>query len=132
MRWPIVLVALLLELVVGVSTQESAAHAAPDGETYKFSIAAVDRPRSTLCLGETVRYTVKVLGSPTIGASPVIEVPGVKVEASVVGVAIGLLVNTLQTARLESLFGLVLIALGLPLYLRLKRSPGAASSIPPG
>lgn len=85
-RWPIVLVALLLELVVGVSTQESAAHAAPDGETYKFSIAAVDRPRSTLCLGETVRYTVKVLGSPTIGASPVIEVPGVKVEASVVGV----------------------------------------------
>ena len=86
LRWPIVLAALLLELVIGVSTQNSAAHAAPDGETYKFSIAVVDHPRSTLCLGETVRYTVKVLGSPTIGTSPVIEVPGVKVEASVVGV----------------------------------------------
>jgi hypothetical protein len=85
-RWPIVLVALLLELVIGVSTQESAAHAAPAGETYKFSIAVVDHPRTTLCLGETVRYTVKVLASPTIGASPVIEVPGIKVDASVIGV----------------------------------------------
>lgn len=86
LRWPIVLAALLLELVIGVATQESAAHAAPDSETYKFSIAAVDQPRSTLCLGETVRYTVKVFASPTVGSSPVIEVPGIKVDASVVGV----------------------------------------------
>ena len=85
MRWPIVLAVLLIELVVGVST-EGPAHAAAAGETYKFSIAAVDHPRTTLCLGEAVRYTVKVLATPTIGASPVIEVPGVEVGASVVGV----------------------------------------------
>ena len=40
-----------------------------------------------------------------------------------IAVATGLLGNTLVTARLESLFGLVLIAAGLPLYTRLKRSP---------
>jgi APA family basic amino acid/polyamine antiporter len=39
-----------------------------------------------------------------------------------IAVAIGLLCNTLVTARLESMFGLVLIAAGLPLYLHLKRS----------
>ena len=85
LRWPIVVIALLLELVVVASTQGSAAQAAPAGEQYKFSIAAVDQPRTTLCLGETVRYTVKVLATPTLGTSPVIEVPGVKVDASVVG-----------------------------------------------
>ncbi|MGZ4740178.1 MAG: hypothetical protein ACXV3B_06755 [Ilumatobacteraceae bacterium] len=86
LRWPIVVVALLLESVVGASTQGSAAHAAPPGESYRFSISAVDQPRTTLCLGETTRYTVKVFATPTLGTSPVIEVPGVKVEASVVGV----------------------------------------------
>lgn len=39
-----------------------------------------------------------------------------------IAVAIGLLCNTLLTKRLESLFGLVLIASGLPLYARWKRS----------
>ncbi len=39
-----------------------------------------------------------------------------------IAVASALLANTLVTARLESLFGLVLIASGLPLYLRLKSS----------
>ena len=85
LRRSVVLV-LFLELVVGVSTQGSAAHAAPTGETYKFSIAAVDHPRSTLCLGETVRYTVKVFASSTTGPPAAIELPGVKVDASVVGV----------------------------------------------
>jgi hypothetical protein len=84
-RWPVVLVALLLEVVIGVPTQGPAAHAAVAGETYTYSIAAVDHPRSTLCVGEKVRYTVKVLARPTTGGSPVIEVPGVKVDASVIG-----------------------------------------------
>jgi len=48
-----------------------------------------------------------------------------------IAVAIGLLFNTLLTARLESLFGLVLIASGLPLYLRWKRLPEVASPLPP-
>ena len=48
-----------------------------------------------------------------------------------VAVAIGLLFNTILTARLESLFGLVLIASGLPLYLKWKRSPQPARSNPP-
>jgi APA family basic amino acid/polyamine antiporter len=39
-----------------------------------------------------------------------------------IAVAIGLLVNTLMTARLESLLGLVLIAAGLPLFFKWKRS----------
>ena len=39
-----------------------------------------------------------------------------------IAVATALLANTLVTARLESLFGLVLIAAGLPLYAGLKRS----------
>jgi len=45
-----------------------------------------------------------------------------------IAAAIGLLFNTLVTARLESLFGLVLIASGLPLFLKLRRSPPAAGS----
>jgi hypothetical protein len=85
-RGTLLVVALLLEIVVGASTQGSVVHAAPAGETYKYSIAAVDHPRSTLCLNETVRYTVKVLASSTTGSSPVIELPGIKVGASVVGV----------------------------------------------
>ena len=39
-----------------------------------------------------------------------------------IAVATGLLGNTLLTARLESLFGLILIAAGLPLYVALKKS----------
>ena len=39
-----------------------------------------------------------------------------------IAVALALLANTLVTSRLESLFGLALIATGLPLYGRLKRS----------
>ena len=41
----------------------------------------------------------------------------------VIAVATALLGNTLVTSRVESLFGLLLIAAGLPLYVRLKRSP---------
>ena len=47
-----------------------------------------------------------------------------------IGVATALLWNTLLTARLESFFGLVLIATGLPLYLRLKRSRAIRSIQP--
>ncbi len=42
--------------------------------------------------------------------------------AAFIAVALTLLANTLMTSRLESLFGLALIATGLPLYLRLKRT----------
>lgn len=36
--------------------------------------------------------------------------------------ATALLANTLVTSRIESLFGLLLIATGLPVYARLKRT----------
>jgi APA family basic amino acid/polyamine antiporter len=49
------------------------------------------------------------------------------VPAVFIAVALCLLGNTLLTARLESLAGLALIATGLPLYARLKRSRPAAT-----
>ena len=48
-----------------------------------------------------------------------------------IAVATALLGNTLVTARLESSFGLVLIAAGLPLYLRLQRSRNQLRPAPP-
>ena len=44
------------------------------------------------------------------------------VPIAFIAVATGLLVNTFLKMRLESMFGIVLIALGLPLYARLKRT----------
>jgi len=58
----------------------------------------------------------------------VTNTPDVLTE-EVADTAIGLLINTLWTSRLESLFGLALIASGLPLYWHLQRArPGGAST----
>ena len=80
LKWVGVVVVLLSLTTVG-AVQVPLAQAAPQQQTYRFSLD-VASPRNTLCLGETVQYTATVLATPLPGTPLFIDVPGVTVEAA--------------------------------------------------
>ena len=73
-----VLTVLLLAFVMGSTHQPLLAQAA--GETYWYFMG-IGEPKTTLCQGERVSYTVYVYGIPDARNGMLIELPGVKVEA---------------------------------------------------
>ena len=95
--WQIVLIALLLALALGSAGQTPLAQAArPAGASVRYYMDVVN-PRTTLCTGEKVKYTVRVysqfLSAPPGWTDPELPDPfalqGVKVEANAVPESIG-------------------------------------------
>jgi len=63
-RWQIILIALMLALALGSAGLPPQVQAAPAGETVRFYMDVVN-PRTTLCTGERVTYTVRVYRQST-------------------------------------------------------------------
>lgn len=107
-RWRSFCAALLLALVIGSASQAPSAQAAPEPVNVRFYMDVVN-PKTTLCTGEQVTYTVRVIRQFTSAPPGWTEkklpnpdaIEGVKVEAFADPTSIGTF-NTANKAGIVS------------------------------
>ncbi len=79
-HWLRILAALMLALMIASADQTQPVQASPASEIVKWYMDVLN-PKTTICIGETVEYSVKVYSVNAVVPGPEWALPGIKIDA---------------------------------------------------